>query len=107
MMSAYAHQPQTRPPNWLPLPGVGAGDVHSIVVDENDDFSKGEVVKLYPNQGYGLIRTAFGKEAYFNLRELDLVGAKADRRYLKVGARVGYDLSWTSSGQHVTRLKIY
>lgn len=96
-----------RSPNWLPLPQAGlVQKVIETVVDENDFFPKGEVISFFPRQGYGYIKNNQGQEIFFCLEELDLVGPKpaAD---LSIGSRVGYDVSWTSSGLHVRTLKIY
>lgn len=98
---------QARPVNWLPLPVEHFLGGSKIVVDEADQFSKGEVVKFFPQQGYGFVRIHSGVDVYFNLAELDLVGPKADPGYLKPGSRVGYDVSWTSKGLHISKLKIY
>lgn len=97
-----------RPANWLPLPQIGlAKKVAETVVDENDFFPKGEVISFYPRQGYGYVKNNQGHEILFRLEELDLVGPKADANNIAVGSRVGYDVSWTSSGLHICTLKIY
>ena len=77
-----------------------------VTVDMNDLFPKAQVSKYFQFQRYGFIMDARGKEIFFNLQELDFVGAKG-KEDLKVGAHVGYDVSWTSSGLHVKKLKIY
>jgi len=96
-----------RPPNWLPLPQPGLMKVVEVKVDENDLFPKGEVSSYFPRQGYGFIKDRNGKDVYFKLEELDFVGPKADKSYLSVGSKVGYDISCTSHGPHVRVLKIY
>ena len=78
-----------------------------IEVSEEDLFPKGEIVKYFPNQEYGFIRDQHGKDVYFHLGEIDYVGPKNAKHFIKVGAKIGYDLSWTSHGQHVRRIKIY
>jgi len=101
-------QVTARPPNWLPLPQAGlAKKAAEIQVDTNDLFPKGEVAIFYPNQGYGYIKDRNGNEVYFKLEELDLVGPKADKSHITVGAKVGYDISCTSHGPHVRILKVY
>ncbi len=77
-----------------------------ILVDVNDNFPKAQVAKYFLHQRYGFIVDAKGREIYFNLNELDFVGAKG-KADLKVGIPVGYDVSWTSHGLHVKKLKIY
>jgi cold shock CspA family protein len=98
---------EARPPNWLPLPGeeLAAGEPPPVV-NEDDLFPKGEVLSFYPQQGYGYVKNDRGQELVFRLTEIALVGPK-DERYLAPGCRVGYDVSWTSHGLHVSRLKIY
>ena len=105
--TAISQQLQARRPNWLPLPlGSTIGNV-AIEVDEDDGFSKGEILKFFPHQGYGFVSIKSNAEVYFCLREIDFLGEKADRGYLKEGAKVGYDVSQTSKGLHITKLKIY
>lgn len=102
-----ATQITARPPNWLPLPQAGFAKVQETVVDTNDLFPKGEVVSYFPRQGYGYIKDRNGNEVIFKLDEMYLVGPKADKTYLSVGSKVGYDISCTSKGPHVRTLKIY
>ncbi len=98
---------KVRPPNWLPLPhqvSIQAAQQH---VDVNDFFSKGEVTRYYPGQGYGYVITQNEQELIFKLNEIDLVGEKTDASYLAVGLKVGYDVSQASDGLHIKALKIY
>ncbi|MDO8526732.1 MAG: hypothetical protein Q7T03_03480 [Deltaproteobacteria bacterium] len=96
-----------RHPNWLPTPRPLKIVPDQIVVSENDLFPKGEVIKFFQGQDYGFIKDQHGRDVYFHLGELDFVGPKNTKNFIKVGARIGYDLSWTSHGQHVRRIKIY
>lgn len=98
-----------RPPNWLPvLRRLRAKEEEEeIVVSRDDLFPKGEVVKFFDNLDYGFIKDQHGKDIYFHLGELDFIGPKNNKKYIQVGGKVGYDLSWTSKGQHVRKLKIY
>lgn len=100
-------QVRKRPLNWLPTAKPRKSAFEEIVVSEDDLFPKGEVVKFFAGQDYGFIRDQHGKDVYFHLGELDFVGPKNSKNYIKVGSKVGYDLSWTSHGQHVRRIKIY
>lgn len=70
-----------------------------------DRFPRGKVVKFFPELRYGFIRDRNGRDVYFNLDEVRFVGPK-DHRDLREGRGVGYDVSWTSHGRHVTYLKI-
>lgn len=96
-----------RPLNWLPILKRFKEALEEIHVSQEDLFPKGEVVKFFPNQEYGFIRDQHGRDVYFHLGEIDFVGPKNSEQYIKAGAKVGYDLSWTSHGQHVRKLKIY
>lgn len=93
--------------NWLPIPRPLQIAPEEIKVSEDDLFPKGEVVKFFPGQDYGFIKDQHGRDIYFHLSELDFVGPKNSRSHIKVGAKIGYDLSWTSHGQHVRKIKIY
>lgn len=75
-------------------------------IDINDNFPKGRIIKYFPYQRYGYIADRCGREVYFSLSEADFVGVKGSES-ITVGALVGYDLSRTSNGLHVKRLKIY
>lgn len=71
-----------------------------------DRFSKGRVVKYFPQSHYGFIKDKRGKDVYFNVDELRFSGEKG-REYLKEGIEVGYDVAWTSKGLHISKIKIY
>lgn len=96
-----------RPPNWLPIFRGSQMAPEEIQVSEDDLFPKGEVVKYFVNQEYGFIKDQHGRDIYFHLNEIEFVGPKNAKHYIKVGGKIGYDLSWTSHGQHVRRIKIY
>ncbi|MDO8494323.1 MAG: cold shock domain-containing protein [Deltaproteobacteria bacterium] len=101
-------QVKKRPPNWLPVfSSIVRFEKEEIVVSTEDLFPKGEIVKFFDKQDYGFIKDQHGKDVYFHLNELDFVGPKNSKEHVKVGAKIGYDLSWTSHGQHVRRMKIY
>lgn len=71
-----------------------------------DRFSKGRVVKYFPQSHYGFIKDRRGKDLYFNIDELRFSGEKG-REALKEGIEVGYDVAWTSKGLHISKIKIY
>lgn len=71
-----------------------------------DRFSKGRVVKYFPQSRYGFIKDRRGKDVYFNVDELRFAGTKG-RESLKEGIEVGYDVAWTSKGIHISKIKIY
>src|SRR3989304_1632380 len=53
---------------------------------EEDKFRKGTIIKYFPQSSYGFIRDHRGKEIYFHLDELRLIGPKNDRSYVREGA---------------------
>ncbi len=71
-----------------------------------DRFSKGRIVKYFPQSHYGFIKDRRGKDIYFNVDELRFSGEKG-REFLKEGIEVGYDVAWTSKGLHISKIKIY
>lgn len=71
-----------------------------------DKFPRGRISRFFPKSRYGFIKDRNGRDVYFNLDEVRFVGDK-DQRDIQEGAEVGYDLSWTSRGEHVIRMKIY
>jgi cold shock CspA family protein len=71
-----------------------------------DKFSKGRVVKYFPQSRYGFIKDHRGRDLYFNVDEVRFAGSKG-REALKEGIEVGYDVAWTSHGLHVAKIKIY
>lgn len=100
---------QVRFPNWLPFPGrrLQAPVEMEPAVDEHDLFAKAEIIRYYPNQGYGFLKNTRGEDIFFRVAELDLVGPKGHKKYLRVGRRVGIDVGWTSRGLHVSKMKVY
>ncbi|MBI4237845.1 MAG: hypothetical protein HY696_05435 [Deltaproteobacteria bacterium] len=98
-------------PNTMPIPAGaqrGAGSVAAPVVDPQQDlFSKGEIVKFFPHLSYGFVRDLRGRELFFHIDEVDLLGQKGRREYIRVGAKVGYDCCRTGHGLRVKRMKIY
>lgn len=106
MAQNASHEVAARAPNWLPLPGAEI-DLAPQVVDENDLFPKGFVTSYYPQQGLGLVKNDRGEEISFSLAEVDLIGPKGHRKFLSEGCRVGYDISCTSHGPRVSKIKVY
>ncbi len=101
-----------RHPNWLPVPHLLGGRQQSALsaeafVDPNDLFPKGQIIKFFQDQAYGFIKDQRGKDVYFNVNEMDLTGPRGKKENLKVGLKVGYDVSQTSKGLHVRKMKVY
>ncbi|HKX12899.1 MAG TPA: hypothetical protein VJP40_07080 [bacterium] len=74
--------------------------------EQPDKFSRGRISRFFPKSRYGFIKDRNDRDVYFNLDEVRFVGDK-DQRDIQEGAEVGYDLSWTSRGEHVIKMKIY
>jgi cold shock CspA family protein len=72
----------------------------------DDKFSKGRIVKYFPQSRYGFIKDRRGKDLYFNVDEIRFVGPKG-REGLKEGIVVGYDVDWTGHGLHIAKIKVY
>ena len=90
-----------------PVPPTPVSPVEAPLEAPPDNFRKGTIIKYFPQSGYGFVRDDNHREIYFHLDELRFVGEKNDRRYVTEGAHVGVDVSRTSRGLRVTKLKIY
>jgi len=71
-----------------------------------EKFPRGKIARFFSQSRYGFIKDRNGRDVYFNLDEVRFVGEKGPRD-LREGLEVGYDLGWTSHGEHVVKLKIY
>lgn len=99
------------PANRLPVPAgatirIEVEEKAVQVVDENDNFPKGEIIRYFPNQGHGFIKDKAGNEVFFNLDEMNITGQK-DRGAIEVGVKVGYDIARSGRDLHVKTMKIY
>lgn len=74
---------------------------------ETDKFRHAKITRFFPQSGYGFVRDAAGKEIYFHIDEVRVVGEKRDRALIREGTEVGIDVGRTSRGLRVTQLKIY
>lgn len=98
-------------PNALPLPSH-CGTISTAIPEPDttigtDLFPKGDIVKFFPNQAYGFMRDHIGRELFFHLDEVDLLGPRGRREFIRVGLRVGFDCCRTSHGLRVKRMKVY
>lgn len=104
-------------PNTVPVPANAlrsgaaseAGIVKSVVVEptRDDRFPKGKIIKFFPNLSYGFVRDQIDRELFFHVDEIDLLGPRGRKEFIRIGAEVGYDICRTSSGLRVKRMKIY
>jgi hypothetical protein len=74
------------------------------------NFYQGIIVRLERGKGAGVVRSMSGREIPFQFPFVSVVGAPLGGRtpgmqFLKEGARVGFDVGWTSKGLRVTLLK--
>ncbi len=94
--------PNAETVSFNPVPTAAAD-----AIGPDDKFRKGRIVKYFPQSSYGFVRDERGKEIYFHLDELRFIGAKNDRRYVCEGAPVGVDVSRTSRGLRIVKMKLY
>jgi hypothetical protein len=74
---------------------------------EQDNYHHGVIVKLFPSNNMGVVRTESGREVRFSYDLVILLGEAKTPLDLREGERVGYDLGWTSGGLRITKLKTY
>lgn len=82
-------------------------DKDPLTSPRGDFYHQGIVTKLFPSNNIGVVRTESGRELTFSYELVILCGEIKSPLELKVGAPVGYDLGWTSSGLRITKLKTY
>lgn len=75
--------------------------------DNPDKFRQARITRFFPQSGYGFVRDQNGREIYFHLDEVRIVGDRRDRSLLREGVAVGIDVGRTARGLRVTKLKIY
>jgi len=66
-------------------------------------YPVGEVTDYFPDKGYGFIRNEKGEKIFFFLPEVDTIGFRIQD--LRLGLRVGYDVSVTAKGRRVCRMR--
>lgn len=95
-------------PNSIPVPATRVAPEKGKEAEKEDDFfSKGEIAKFFPQQSYGFVKDRLGRELFFHVDEIDLLGTRNRREHIQVGAKVGYDCCRTPHGLRVKRMKIY
>lgn len=80
-------------------------DADAFRRETGDWFYHGIITRLSRGNERGVVRSANGREIPFILSYVVLLGASAADLY--EGMRVGFDLSWTSRGLRVTKIKVY
>ena len=71
-----------------------------------DLFHHGVITKLFPTNNMGLVRTEGGHEVPFSYEVVVLLGDVKKPGELKEGMEVGYDLTWTSKGLRISKIKV-
>jgi hypothetical protein len=82
-------------------------DKDPLTSARGDFYHQGVITKLFPSNNTGVVRTESGRELTFSYDLVILVGEIKSPLELRVGEHVGYDLGWTSTGLHITKLKTY
>ena len=75
-----------------------------------ENFYQGIIIRLERGRGSGLIRSMSGREIPFQFPFVQVVGAPLGGKMpgiqlLREGARVGFDVGWTSKGLRVTTIR--
>jgi hypothetical protein len=72
-----------------------------------DSFYHGTIQRLFPRNNTGVVRTSSGRQIPFSYQLVELFGPVKKPEELREGLVVGYDMSWTSDGLKVTKIKTY
>ena len=75
--------------------------------ERSDLFYHGVIVKLFPKNNMGIVRTESGREITFSYNLVIVLGGSKSPNDLKEGQMIGYDLGWTGNGLRVTKIKVY
>ena len=75
--------------------------------ERSDLFYHGVIVKLFPKNNMGVVRTESGREITFSYNLVIVLGGSKSPNDLREGQMIGYDLGWTANGLRVTKIKIY
>lgn len=84
-----------------------ADEKDPLTSSRGDLYHQGVITKLFPSNSTGVVRTESGRELTFSYDLVILCGEAKSPLELQVGEAVGYDLGWTSTGLHITKLKTY
>lgn len=80
---------------------------NSVLPPAEDYYHHGVIVKLFPSNNMGVVRTESGREVRFSYELVVLSGEAKTPLDLREGERIGYDLGWTSGGLRITKIKTY
>ena len=75
--------------------------------ERSDLFYHGVIVKLFPKNNMGVVRTESGREITFSYNLVIVLGGSKSPNDLREGQMIGYDLGWTANGLRVTKIKVY
>ena len=74
---------------------------------QSDLFHHGVITKLFPTNNMGFVLTEGGHEVPFSYELVILLGDVQKPGALKEGMEVGYDLTWTSKGLRISKIKVF
>ena len=66
-------------------------------------YPVGEITDYFPEKGYGFIKSERGEKIFFFLPEVDTIGLHLED--VRLGLKVGYDVSVTGKGRRVSRMR--
>jgi hypothetical protein len=87
-----------------------AGEPSGPTLDEigPQRFYRGVVTRVYHGSESGTLRSdGTGREYRFSAPFVEICGVASRVADLHEGMRVGFDLSWTSSGRRVSVIRVY
>jgi hypothetical protein len=87
--------------------GMSDNQDNSALPGSEDYYHHGVIVKLFPSNNMGVVRTESGREVRFSYDLVILSGEAKTPLDLREGERIGYDLGWTSGGLRITKIKTY
>lgn len=99
--------PQGSTENETPRGGGEEERVGDDVTGRENLFYQGIILRLYPGRKRGVIRTGNGREVPFSFATVDLLGDDQRFDQLYEGMPVGFDLTRTSEGLRITKIKVY
>ena len=86
---------------------MDSSDEDQGLAENSDLFYHGVIVKLFPRNNMGVVRTESGREITFSYNLVIVVGASKSPNELKQGQKIGYDVGWTGNGLKVTKIKVF
>lgn len=92
--------------NWIPVPQPKGLITKAEKEIDAGLFPLGEVTYFLPHLKRGTIKTKSGALVPFDVNLLDRFDHHSANN-MRVGSKVGYDLSETQKGKRITKLKVF